>query len=119
MFGTPSANKKEMSVVTPYLPETLSVVLPETQSVIGDPLLKMRYLRLNEVEQDRVSEIFSRRQSIDDVIIDRFSIQITNRLFETLNSDAWIIGEVSKTLSNCYYGRTSILSDRIYLTVFI
>jgi hypothetical protein len=93
IFGTPSANKRDMTVVTPYFPETVSVMLPEAQSVIVDPLLKMRYPRLNEVEQDRVSEIFSRRQSIDDVIIDRFSIKITNRLFQTLNSDTWIIGE--------------------------
>jgi hypothetical protein len=81
MFGTPSAYRKERSVVTPYIHETLFVFLPETMSVYGESLLAMRYLRLNEGEQNIISEIFSRRESVNDVIIDRFSIKITKDYF--------------------------------------
>ena len=81
MFGTPSAYRKETSVVTPYIHESRSVFLPETMSVTGEPLLAMRYLRLNEGEQDIISEMFSRRESVNDVIIDRFSIKITKDYF--------------------------------------
>jgi hypothetical protein len=54
MFGTPSAYRKERSVVTPYIHETLFVFLPETMSVYGEPLLAMRLRNISHTSQSLI-----------------------------------------------------------------
>ena len=67
-----------------------SVPLP----VAACPILVMRYVHLNDIEQRKVGQVF-KRKAPKDTIITSFGIDMTNRAFQTLRLKTWIIGDVS------------------------